>query len=184
MYYNLPRYLTMMVAGLVLHVFLIACGGNEAATPTIQPEEPEVPTPTTTVADSQTVLRFELAEDGQQIQIWADEVTNLYAVDMMFTFDATLNIADSDADKDGLQILPGEAPVPDFVAVNTVDQTNQSIKYVATQLAPRESFNGNALIATIQLTDPLTELSDNLISVNQLQLANDEGQPINITTQP
>jgi len=79
-----------------------------------------------------------------------DNVRDLYAVDMKIKFDPTqLQAADADDQMSGVQIRPGEAPRPDFVAVNNVDNTKGIVHYIATQLGDDAPFSGGGTIATI-----------------------------------
>jgi hypothetical protein len=78
-----------------------------------------------------------------------DDVSGLYALDVEIRFDAAgAQVADADPDREGVQIQPGQAPSPDFVAINEVDNQSGVIRYVATQLGDGPGFEGSGMIAT------------------------------------
>jgi len=107
-------------------------------------------------------------------------VQKLYAVELELTFEASkLQIVDADSQKEGVQLKPGVAPVPDFNVKNEV--TEGSIHYVVTQIAPREGFNGSGVVATITLQEKLTDPT--AISIKSAILVNQDGQPITATIQ-
>lgn len=94
-------------------------------------------------------LRMVNADDGRSLQIWVDDVSGLYALDVEIQFDAAgAQVADSDPDWEGVQIQPGQAPSPDFVAINEVDNQSGVIRYVVTQMGDDPGFDGSGLIAT------------------------------------
>ncbi len=94
-------------------------------------------------------LRIVHADDGRSFQIWVDDVSGLYALDVEIRFDAAgAQVADADPDWEGVQIQPGQAPSPDFVAINEVDNQSGVIRYVATQLGDDPGFDGSGMIAT------------------------------------
>jgi hypothetical protein len=89
------------------------------------------------------------ADDGRSLQIWVDDVSSLYALDVEIRFDAGgAQVADADPDTEGVQIQPGQAPSPDFVAINEVDNQSGVIRYVVTQMGDDPGFDGSGLIAT------------------------------------
>jgi hypothetical protein len=95
-------------------------------------------------------VRLVSAVDGKSVQIWVDNVKDLYAVDLEIKFDATkLRVADADPRTEGIQIRPGQVPAPDFVAINNVDNQKGLIRYVTTQLGETPPFSGSGLVATI-----------------------------------
>ena len=94
-------------------------------------------------------LRMVHADDGRSLQIWVEDVSGLYALDVEIRFDAGgAQVADANPDTEGVQIQPGQAPSPDFVAINEVDNQSGVIRYVATQLGDDPGFDGSGLIAT------------------------------------
>jgi hypothetical protein len=79
-------------------------------------------------------------------------VSGLYGVEVHLRFDpAVLEILDSDLNRDGVQIESGTFPVPDFVALNQVDNVAGTVDYAVTQLSPREPSEGSGTVAEITL---------------------------------
>ena len=107
-------------------------------------------TPEAEGASSRTVLRTEWTTDGKALYIWVEGAHQLYAVDLQITFDASrYQVADTDPARSGVQIKPGEAPTPDFVAANKADNQQGVVRYVATQLGSAPGFSGSGLVATV-----------------------------------
>lgn len=126
-----------------------------------------------------TRLRQARPEGANALQIWVDDVSDFYALDMELRFDPSkLQVIDSDPNAEGVQIQPGQAPVPDFVAVNSADNQNGVVHYVVTQLGPREGFNGSGLVATITWQGDLDEGRG--VSFGPVTLVNQDGQPIEV----
>jgi len=154
---------------------LAGCSGNnQAAAPTAAA--------TTANADLTGAATIQLvaSEKEPMVEIWVNNVQKLYAVELELTFEASkLQIVDADSQKEGVQLKPGVAPVPDFNVKNEV--TEGSIHYVVTQIAPREGFNGSGVVATITLQEKLTDPT--AISIKSAILVNQDGQPITATIQ-
>ncbi len=167
-------YMLIMVTLFMLTAVLVGCQGKTAS-----PASPTLSATSVTTKGS-TALRIVQAKEKAALEIWVDQVNNLYAVDLECTFDPTkLPVADADASKEGIQIQPGQAPTADFVVTNEVNMQTGIIRYVVTQVAPREGFNGQGLLATINLqVAPVGEPS---ISVKKIILVSREGQPIEVT---
>jgi hypothetical protein len=108
-----------------------------------------------TVASPGTAsLKMVPNEEENALEVWVEDVSQFYALDVEIRFDASrFQVADADPDKEGVQIRPGEAPRPDFVAQNSVDNEAGVIHYVATQLGTDSAFSGSGLVATIVWQD-------------------------------
>ncbi len=159
-----------VILALGVLLVLVGCQGKTTAptAPTIQP-------PVT----GEATLQIIPAKDKPALEIWVDQVSNLYAVDMQLRFaPAKLQITDADPNKEGVQIQTGQAPTADFVVTNEVNLQDGTIRYVATQIAPRPGFNGKGLLGTIilQATPP----SDATVSIEKITLVSKEGQPIEV----
>jgi hypothetical protein len=114
---------------------------------------------------------------GKAVQIWVYNVKDLYGVDLEIKFDpGKLQVADANIRMAGIQIQPGQAPVPDFVAINSVDNRKGLIRYVATQLGETSPFNGSGLVATIvwQRDADLHAV----VSLAAVRLVNQDARPI------
>jgi hypothetical protein len=130
-------------------------------------------------SSSIATLRLTRAADERALSVRVDDVRDLYAVDMVLRFDATrVQVADADAQTSGVQIKPGEAPRPDFVAVNSVDNAQGIIRYVATQLGNDAAFSGSGTIATIYWQTDIAPDAD--ISVEAVILVNQRAQAIEV----
>jgi PKD repeat protein len=113
-----------------------------------------------------------LANVGDEITVTVgiSDVVNLFGVQMFLDFDpANLQVVDADGDADGIQILSGECPIPDFVNTNSADNTAGTIGYVVTQLNPEPPFSGDCDVAyirfqTLQVTTTVVHFSDLLLA--------------------
>ena len=122
-------------------------------------------------------LRLVPAAGGQSSEIRVDNVIDLYALDIQIKFDPTrLRVADADAGADGVQIQPGRAPMPDFVAINSVDSEKGLIRYVATQLGEVTPFSGSGVVATISWQSNPGENA--AVALEAATLASKSAQPI------
>ena len=122
------------------------------------------------------------SEEEAALEVWVEDISRFYALDMEIRFDPNaLQVIDADPDKEGVQIQPGQAPAPDFVATNSVDQEQGSIQYVVTQLAPREGFSGSGLVGRIAWQGTFDQ--DETITFETAILVDDSGQPIEATLQ-
>lgn len=125
-------------------------------------------------------LRHAQPEGQDALEIWVDHVSGFYALDMEIHFDpGKLQVIDADPGVEGVQIQPGQAPAPDFVAVNSVDNQQGVVHYVVTQVAPREGFKGSGLVASITWQGDLDH--DGVMSLGPVTLVDQDGQPIEIT---
>jgi hypothetical protein len=133
-------------------------------------------------------LRLVAAEGGSAVEIWVDDVVDLYALDLQLTFDSSkFQAADANPDMDGIQLEPGKVPAPDFVAVNSVDNENGIVQYVVTQLGTSDAFSGSGLIATLKWQDGVTwqgEMGDESeIAFGAVTLVDRDVQQIEVTAQ-
>ncbi len=167
--------------------------------------EASVPTPEATTSDTEASAieaapsddggqpsasraRIQLvpAGDGSSIQIMVDDVSELYALDLEIQFDAAkYQVADANPDMDGIQITPGEAPAPDFVAVNSVDNEAGVIHYVVTQLGGEDAFSGKGVVATIEWQPGVTWQGNSdaagEVSFGTVTLVNKDVEQIEVT---
>ncbi len=144
--------------------------------------------PQSSIAQTGTIIRIEPTNqqlklgDVATVEIQIDNATNLTAAEIKLQFNpAIFQVQDMEPDKDGVQLLPGSFPAPDFVALNVITNTTGIIQYALAQLPPSEPVNGGGLLAgfTIQAIAPgssdLTFLTTNLVV--------SEGQLIPVTAQ-
>jgi hypothetical protein len=126
-----------------------------------------------------TTVFTQPAEGGKALQIWVENVKELYAVDMEIRFDAgRLQVADADPGTDGVQIKPGQVPNPDFVATNSADNRQGVIRYVVTQLGSRPGFGGKGLIATINWQGNAGQAA--AVTFSKVVMVSQSAQPIDV----
>lgn len=166
-------------SGLILIIILITallggCGSADKTTSNVAPAQKGITGPAT---DGSTV-RLVPNQEQATVEIWIDNVTSLYALDLELQFDpAHLQVTDADSNQTGIQVQAGQAPAPDFVAENMVDNQTGVIHYVVTQLAPRDGFSGSGRIATIAWSG---EFDAAALSVAAITLSSQDGQPIEV----
>jgi hypothetical protein len=132
-------------------------------------------------AATQATLSVEPADGGRALQVWVDGVTGLYAVDMEIEFDASrLQATDADPGTAGVQIQPGQAPTPDFVATNSVDNQAGVIRYVATQLGTKPGFSGKGLVATITWQDDPGPGTATAVTFGKVLMVSRDAQPVDV----
>jgi LysM repeat protein len=141
-----------------------------------------------TAAQSEAVIRLEPATpqlnvgDTAIIEIRVDNVVNLFAADAQLQFNpAVLQVQDADAGREGVQIQPGNFPIPDFVITNVVTNTSGIINYAATDLAPLEPVSGSGTLAriTFQAIAP----GESEVTFSAFGLIGDNGQALPATSQ-
>lgn len=153
-----------------------------------------VPPPQTAAAAQEPAVQtgavIRLQPAGQQLQvggtttveIWVDNITNLFSVDIELRFDpGLLRVIDADPEKQGDQIQPGTFLPPDFVVSNVADNTTGVISYVLTQLAPGEPVSGNGLLATITFRGVAPGSSP--LTFTTVKLANADAQLLDVASQ-
>lgn len=161
---NSTRYTHIFSALIVfmLITFLTACGGSE---PTTDPESIQLGS-----------VRLAPSEDGSALEIWVDDVADLAGIDVAVQFDpAKMQVADVDSEAEGIQIHTGEAPSPDFVADNSVDNENGVVRYAAIRIPPSTAYTGTGRVATIQWASGFDITS---ISFGEVKMANSKGEAI------
>ncbi len=112
-----------------------------------------------------------------EVAIRIENVTGLYGVEVHLTFDPNyLEIQDADPDKEGVQIQAGDFPHPDFVVQNQADNTQGTIDYTITQMAPRGAVDGSGVLAKITFKTKGEGISR--LAFTGAKLANPDGQQI------
>jgi hypothetical protein len=86
------------------------------------------------------------------VAVRIDDVVELYGADIRLSFDPSrLQVVDANANKPGIQLQPLTAFLsPDFLLLNTADNTSGTAGYAATQLNPRPPATGSGDLLTIQ----------------------------------
>jgi len=178
---NHPHLLSIIVLAMLL--IAVALSGCGADAPEMQsafaPLSADAPKSETVAVSTGSTLRLVRVEGQSLTEVWVDDVHNFYALDMEIQFDpAQLQVNDANSSQEGVQIRPGNVPAPDFVAENIADNQKGVIRYVLTQVAPREGFTGSGLVATITWQDGFNSKAN--IAFGPVTLVNQDGQPIEI----
>lgn len=88
-----------------------------------------------------------------QVQVWINDVSNLYAADVQLSFDpSVLEVVDFDPGTPGvIELEPGGFLVPPlWTARNTADNVAGTIWYAATQLYPTPPAEGSGILFVIR----------------------------------
>jgi LysM repeat protein len=89
--------------------------------------------------------------ETKKVRIQVENVTGLFGAEVHLTFDPNLlEVVDADADKDGVQIEPGDFLSPDFMAKNNVDQSTGRIVFAVAQMPPHEPVSGSGVLAKVE----------------------------------
>jgi M6 family metalloprotease-like protein len=84
--------------------------------------------------------------DSVTVSVMISEATDLYAVALELEFDpAKLEIVDGDAVANGIQISPGDCPVPDVAVQNSANNISGTITYSVFSVAPSPPCNGGTI---------------------------------------
>jgi ELWxxDGT repeat protein len=83
------------------------------------------------------------------VDIMVSEVRDLYGVELQLSFDPALaEVVDSDPEVEGVQVQPGDCPLPDSVVANSADNTAGTISYAVEFLSPSLPCQGSGVIAS------------------------------------
>jgi uncharacterized repeat protein (TIGR01451 family) len=111
-----------------------------------------------------------------------ENVTDLYGFELELTFDPTLvEVVDAISWKPGVQIQPSGFLSPDWILSNTADNTNGTISFALSQMAPSLPQSGSGVLATITWRGK--DAGTSPIHFSYLQLGAPSGVPIPATTQ-
>ena len=88
------------------------------------------------------VLELGVGETAGVAIVLAD-ARDVYAIDVRATYDPqVVEIVDADPARDGVQLVPGAFPQPDFVARNVADNAAGALRYAITQVNPTAPASG------------------------------------------
>jgi LysM repeat protein len=120
--------------------------------------------------------------DMGNLQIWIDNVSNLFGAEISVQFDPRfIQIQDTDPATDGVQIQPGNFPAPNLTPVKLANNTTGVITYVVTQTAPTPPAAGSGAAATITF-QAIGQGVSNLTFITA-KLSDPNGQQIPVTVQ-
>ncbi len=87
----------------------------------------------------------------ETLDIWLEKAQDVYGIDVRLTFDpAVVEVVDADADQDGIQMLPGVFPRPNFLMRNEADNQAGTLQYACTQVNPAAPVFGSGVVFSIQ----------------------------------
>ena len=119
--------------------------------------------------------------DNASVQIWVDDVTNLFGFDITLEFNPTiLQVQDTDPGQDGVQIQPGDLLSADIVVRNLADNGTGNISYVVSQQAPSPAITGTGVLATINFTAIAGGNSDLIFTLAELSDTNGQAIPVDV----
>lgn len=143
-------------------------------------------TPPAIAQGNEAVVRPELPTleigEGQieTLVIILDQAQEVYGIEVRATFDpAVVEIVDSDPDRDGLQMIPGPFPQPDFLVRNTADNTAGTLQYVATQVNPTLPVNGTGIVISIQFRGK-TLGQQSAFTIDFVDIADRQGRKLSV----
>jgi hypothetical protein len=123
-----------------------------------------------------------LQGDHFTIQVFIENVTDLYAVDVFLEFDpAVLQVVDSDPLAAGLQAEPlSDFLVPGFVVRNVADNSAGTVWYAVTQLNPTPPASGSG--AVLAITFESLSSGSTVVTFSKAAMATRLGQTIPSST--
>ncbi len=104
-----------------------------------------------TVRPDQPLLEIGLGQ-VEMINIVLENAEEVYGIDVRLHFDpAVVEVIDADPDREGVQIVPGKFPQPDFLVCADADNQAGAVQYVITQVNPTPPASGMGVVFSIQL---------------------------------
>jgi hypothetical protein len=107
------------------------------------------------------------------VEIWINDVTELYGADVRLSFDPTI--------VEATDIVPGDFLQNIWTTLDNIDNDAGTMEYAVTQLNPQPPANGSGILATIQLRAVGEGTSD--LDFTYTQLANRNGVEIPATSE-
>jgi hypothetical protein len=81
-----------------------------------------------------------------KVVLQLDNLNNVYGSEISLDFDPNvLEVIDALPGVNGVQLIPGSCPKPDFIVENFADNTAGSIEYAVTQLSPTLPCDGGEM---------------------------------------
>ncbi|MBP6786060.1 MAG: hypothetical protein KA170_00625 [Candidatus Promineofilum sp.] len=116
----------------------------------------------------------------QTVEIVLENAQQVYGIDVRVSFDpARVEIIDADPAKQGTQLVPGAFPSPDFVALNTADNTAGTLRYVVTQVNPTPPATGSGIVFSFQLRARSAGQSD--LALTLVEMSDRDGMLLAVT---
>jgi hypothetical protein len=114
------------------------------------------------------------------LEIVLENAQDVYGIDVRATFDpALVELVDADAERAGVQMTAGSFPQPDFVAINTADNTTGTLRYVATQVNPTPPASGSGVVLSLRLR--ARAAGEVTIAITSVEMADRDGFLLAVT---
>ena len=128
-------------------------------------------------------LMFEVGQGQvERLALVLEDARDVYGMDVRARFDpVVVEIVDVDEGQEGVQMIPGEFPKPDFLVRNQVDNSAGTLMYVITQVNPSPPANGNGVIVWIEVRGK--RMGESPFIVEFVDAADREGRTLQIEKQ-
>lgn len=118
----------------------------------------------------------------ERLAIVLENARDVYGVDIRARFDpAMVEIVDVDSQKDGVQMIPGQFPKPDFLVRNQADNSAGTLMYVITQVNPSPPANGNGVVFWIEVRGNV--MGESPFTIEFVDAADREGKTLTLEKQ-
>lgn len=112
-----------------------------------------------------------------------DGAADVYGVDLRAHFDpALIEVVDTDPQRAGVQMAPGQFLKPDFMVRNVADNRAGTLEYVITQVNPTPPASGSGVVLSILLRGK-AEHAPSAFSIDFIEIADRRGTQLPITAQ-
>ncbi len=119
----------------------------------------------------------------ETLSLILEDAQEVYGIDVRARFDpAVIEIVDTDPAAEGVQMLPGDFPQPDFLVRNTVDNAAGTLMYVATQVNPTPPANGKGPILSIQFRGKVIN-RQSAFTIEFVDIVDRQGRQLSVQTQ-
>lgn len=118
----------------------------------------------------------------ERLAIVLENASEVYGIDIRAKFDPSMvEIADADPQKDGVQMIAGNFPKPDFLVRNQADNSAGSLMYVITQVNPSPPANGNGVVFYIEIRGK--KMGETPFTIEFVDAADREGKTLTLDKQ-
>lgn len=118
----------------------------------------------------------------ERLAIVLENASDVYGIDIRAKFDPSMvEIADADPQKDGVQMIAGNFPKPDFLVRNQADNSAGSLMYVITQVNPSPPANGNGVVFYIEIRGK--KMGETPFTIEFVDAADREGKTLKLDKQ-
>lgn len=115
------------------------------------------------------------------VAVRLENANDVYGIDVRAAFDpAIVEIVDADPDAAGVQMVAGEFPQPDLVALNTADNAAGTLRYVVTQVNPTPPATGQGVVFSFQVRARAGGATE--LAVTLVEMADRDGNLLAVTT--